>query len=188
MKRLLAITLILCLALTFVGCGKDKDKKDTKPAHSIDVEYYAKLGQIPECKYTLGADAKEMQKEFEAEDKAHEENADGIHSHSVFSLMEMDDFSFLSYENASYYFKNDDKEVYSIVSFDNSYGFEIGDMDVEIKDALSKYEVKEKQGDKDSIFFLPAAESYTYLEYVFGEKTVRFVFQNNALCAVALIK
>ncbi|MBR4072727.1 MAG: hypothetical protein IKK24_02180 [Clostridia bacterium] len=189
MKRIFAFILCLCLVFCLVGCGKDKKKDDNKPAHSVDVEYYAKLGQIPEHKYALGADVKEMQDAFDAEDEANKENSDDDHLHSVYSLMEMDDYSFLSYSNANYYFNdNSDDSVYCIVSLDTAYGFEIGDMNVEIKEALSKFSTEEKQGDKETLFFLPGAEGCTYLEYTFGENTVIFAFQDNSLCATMLKK
>ena len=183
MKKITALILCLILAFAFCGCGKEKENK--KAAHSVDVEYYAKLGQIPEHKYTLGADASAMEDEFKAEDEANStEEADG-HTHSVYSFMEMDGYSFLSYANANYYFK-DDKNVGCIVSFDTSYDFQIGALTVEIEEALNEFPTEEKQGNSDVLFFLPSAESYTYLEYTFGENNVIFAFQNSSLCAVMI--
>ena len=188
MKKITALLLCFILFFAFTGC-KDKAKNDNTPAHSIDVEYYAKLGQIPEHKYALGADAVEMQAAFEDEDEKNAEEHEDEHFHSVFSLMEMDDYSFLSYGNANYYFKGDsNKSVYCIVSFDTAYDFKIGDVTIEVKKALSKFEAEEKQGDSEKLFFLPNAEDCTYLEYTFGDNTVIFAFQDSSLCATMIKK
>ncbi len=183
MKKI--ITFILCMLLTLTLCGcKDTTDNEVKE-HSVDVEYYAKIGNIPEHKYQLGADADDMENEFKAEDEAHaSENSDG-HNHSVYSFLEAEDYSFLSYGNANYYFK-EDKKIGCIVSLDTSYGFQIGALTVEVKEALSEYDAEEKQGNSNVLFFLPSAESYTYLEYTFGENNVIFAFQNSSLCATMI--
>ena len=187
MKRIMAFILCACMVFLLSACAEKEEK--TKTEHSVDVEYYAKIGQIPEHTYHLGADADEMEEAFEEEDERNEENAENdpdAHLHSVYGLMERDDYSILSYNGANYYFKDDGK-ISAIVSLDDAYGFKIGQLSPEIKKALSKFETEEKKGTEDVIFFLPAAESYTYFEYKFGENTVIFTFQNNALCAVALV-
>ena len=68
MRRLVALFLCLFLMLTFTACGKDK-KDNKNETHTVDVEYYAKIGQIPEHKYHLGSDAVEMKNAFDAEDE-----------------------------------------------------------------------------------------------------------------------
>lgn len=184
MKRIIALILCVSMAFLLSGCGQ-KEKK-SEPKHSVDVEYYAKIGQIPEHKYHLGADAEEMEEELEKEDEKNREENPDAHLHSVYGLIEREDYDILAYSGANYYFKKDGK-ISAIVSLDKSYGFEIGDLSLEIKKALSEFEAEEKKGTEDVIFFLPSAESYTYFEYKFGENTVIFTFQNNALCAVALV-
>ena len=39
----------------------------------------------------------------------------------------------------------------------------------------------------EKIFFLPMSQNFTYLEYTFGENNLIFVFEENGLCATALI-
>lgn len=182
MKRLLALLLCLFIMLTFAACGKEKTKNNNE-THSVDVEYYAKIGQIPEHKYHLGSDAKEMKEDFDAEDQKNADESEDGHTHSVYSLMEDDDYTILAYENANYYYKDDGK-ISAIVSLDSSYDFQIGDFASQIKKVVG--EAEEKDGNKEAIFFLPAPDSYTYLEYTFGENTLVFVFESNSLCATAL--
>jgi len=183
MKKIIALILCVLLSLTLYGCKKTTDNEVKE--HSVDVEYYAKIGNIPEHKYQLGADATEMENKFKAEDEANNSEDSDTHNHSVYSLMEADDYSFLSYGNANYYFKKE-KKIGCIVSLDTSYGFQIGALTVEVKEALNEFSAEEKQGNSDVLFFLPSAESYTYLEYTFGENNVIFAFQNSSLCAAMI--
>ena len=183
MKKLFALLLCVVLVLGLAACKKDKKEEVTE--HTIDVEYYAKIGQIPEHEYHLGSDADEMKQAFIKEDEKNNENSEDGHTHSVYSYMEEEEFDVLSYKSAKYYYR-DDKKVAAIVSLDASYDFQIGDLLPQVKSALSKLEAEEKKGDKETIFFLPSPESYTYLEYTFGENRLLFVFQDTALCAVAL--
>ncbi len=183
MKRILAVLISLSLIFCLVGC-KGTDKKKTE--HSIDVEYYAKLGQIPEYEYKLGSDAEAMRTAFDAEDQKNAEGDDDGHLHSVYSLMEMDDYSFLSYKNANYYYKNDNDSVFAVVGLDTAYGFSVGTVILEVKEALSKFKPKETDGKYDKIFFMPISDTYTSLEYEFGKNTVIFVFEENLLCATMI--
>ena len=184
MKKFIALFLCFVLALVFVGCSnKDKSDSKNKNAHSVDVEYYAKIGKMPEHNYKLGSDAEKMKKDFEAEDQKNAEDSEDGHTHSVYSLIEGDEHDILIYKNAKYYYGQDGK-VSMIVSLDDSYGFKVGDISKQIIDAVG--ETEEKKGDEETLFFLPMPETYTYAEYTFGENKVIFVFGENLLCATAI--
>ena len=183
MKKLIALVLSLFIVFAFAACGKDEEGKKT-PTHTVDVEYYAKIGQIPEHKYHLGSSAEDMKEDFKAESEANEENSEDGHSHDVYSFIEEDDYNILVYESANYYYKEDGK-ISAIVSFDNSYDFNIGDLPKQITQAVGECEIMD--GDKEKIFFLPMSQNFTYLEYTFGENNLIFVFEENGLCATALI-
>lgn len=184
MKKFIALFLCFVLVLAFAGCA-NKDKSDSKndDAHSVDVEYYAKIGKMPEHEYAIGTDAEKMKKDFEAEDQKNAEDSEDGHIHSVYSLIEDEEYDILIYENAKYYYGQDGK-VSMIVSLDDSYGFKVGDISKEIINAVG--ETDEKKGDKETLFFLPMSETYTYAEYSFGENNVIFVFDGNLLCATAI--
>lgn len=184
MKRLTAFFICTVLVLTLCACREDKD--GSGQSHTVDVEYYAKIGQIPEHKYHLGSDAKEMQSAFDAEDDKNSEESEDGHTHSVYSIIEDDGYTVLSYEGANYCYKEDGK-ISAVVSLDSAYDFQLGDLISEIKSALSKFECEEKAGNAEDIFFLPNPTGYTCLEYKFGANKVLFVFYENALCATALI-
>ena len=59
----------MTLALSFSACGKKKEKT---AENKVDLEYYAELGQIPECPYKLGADPDEIKEKLTAEDSSAE--------------------------------------------------------------------------------------------------------------------
>ena len=185
MKKVLALLVCVCIVLLLSGCADKGEEKQIK--HTIDVEYYAKLGQIPEQSYHLGDDAKEMTAELDnLESQREEEEPDG-EEHHLYDIVKTDDYSIISYNNAKYYYKKDGK-ISAIVSLDTAYDFQMGDLSSRIKEALSEFEAVEKAGDRDTVFFLPASDSYTCLEYTFGENKVIFTFFDSALCAVALLK
>lgn len=184
MKKVIALFLCLVLSLVFVGCAEKGKTEDKKESHSVDVEYYAKIGQIPEHKYALGDDAEKMIKEFDDIDQKNAEESEEDHTHSVYSLIEGDDHNILIYESAKYYYKSDSK-VSAIVSLDDSYGFKVGDVSHQITKVLG--ECEEKKGDKETLFFLPMPESCTYIEYKFGDNTLIFAFEENLLCATVLL-
>lgn len=183
MKKITALFLSFLIILTFSACGKQEKKE--KNTHTVDVEYYAKIGQIPEHKYHLGSSAEDMREDFKAQEQENSEDSNDGHAHEVYTLIEDDNYDILVYENANYYYKDDGK-ISAVVSLDNSYDFKIGDLAKQITDVLGESEIKD--GDEDAIFFLPMPENYTYLEYKFADNNLIFVFEQNALCATALVK
>ena len=184
MKKLAALILSLLMLFSFAACKKEEEKQKEKPAHSIDVEYYAKIGQIPEHKYHIGSSAEDMKEAFKKEGEELAESSEDEHIHDVYSFIEEDDYCILVYESANYYYKDDGK-ISAVISLDSSYDFKIGYLPKQITDVLGESELK--KGDKETIFFLPMPDNYKYLEYTFGENTLLFVFEQNALCATALI-
>ena len=73
MKKLFAFLLVMTLALSFSACGKKKEKT---AENKVDLEYYAELGQMPECPYKLGADPDEIKEKLTAEDSSAEAAGD----------------------------------------------------------------------------------------------------------------
>ena len=84
MKKIIAFSLCLIMLLSFSACGEKNDKSQDK----VDLEYYAKLGQIPEVPYKLGTDCEKLEKELS---DAYEEylsddphnSADDNHDHNA---------------------------------------------------------------------------------------------------------
>ena len=195
MKRLLALILSLALCFCFASCKKD-EKKQSKIG--IDVEYYAKLGQIPECEYQLGQNVDEMLKELEEKQKAAEEkyaDADHDHSDEIESNFHYhnEDMGWIQiYGDNGYIYRydpeNKSKGINRIISSNAAYGFKTSDVSSEVRDALSSYGFDSKERDltdKETAYY-GAAENSTCLEYNFGGNTVLFIFNNNALFATSL--
>ena len=60
MKKLFAVLLTFALLVSFAGCG-GKTKKNND---NVDLQYYAKIGQIPEVEYKLSAKCDKVEKEL----------------------------------------------------------------------------------------------------------------------------
>ncbi len=181
MKRLLSLVLAFVMIFIFAACKDNEGKKDF---NSIDIEYYANLGQMPECEYSLGESVSkindELSKQFESSDI--EEMVYNVSENGNRVLIDNGQFKY-------YYLKENEADGISyIVSFDTAFGFEIGTLIVEVKDALSDFEYKTAEISKDNVFFLFGSPDGSVITCEFEENTVMFVFENNALCATALYK
>ena len=166
----------------------------------MDVEYYAKLGQIPECEYKLGQNVDEMLGQLEErQKKAEEELGEGTHHHSA----ELDkNFHYHSEEvgiiitygddGCMYRYDTADKSkgITHIISSNNAYEFKVSDVSTEIKEALSSYgfDAEERELTEKEASYYGANSNSTALEYNFGENTVLFIFNDNALFSTALYR
>ena len=187
MKRIIALTLTFIMLFTLSACGKDKEKPDT---YSVDVNYYANLGAIPEVEYKLGANIDDMLTALEAEETANAEGDD--HQHATYTVYEEAERSMILTSGTNYYYDTKDKDggVSYIVNFDASYGFALGTYSIEVKDALStlKLEAQKREPSSDEVFFIPGSANLTVLEYNFKKCNLMFIFQEDMLCATALYK
>ena len=179
MKRLVCILLCLVFAFSFTACGNDekKEKKD-----GIDIEYYAKLGQMPELNYPLGTDVEKVKNELSATAESEEGE------HSVYSVTEGENNVLIDNGEVCYYYKKaaPEKGIGYIVNYDKAYGFEIGTISLEVKEALKDYNPIEEQLTEENAFFMFGVEDGTIIKCEIENNTVLFVFDENALCATAL--
>lgn len=192
MKKLICLMLSLCFILTLTACG-NKDKKNDS---ALDLEYYAKLGQIPEADYTLGTDVQKVTDELKAlRDKAdaeHQDDPNHNHGHDeeefYFEIVEGQNNVLLDNGNICYYYNkaNKDKGISYIVSYDSAYGFELGTVILEVKEALEGYELTEEPLTEENAFFASYAFDGTVLKAELESATVIFVFQENELFATAI--
>ncbi len=184
MKKIICLVLSLVLVFSFSACGKNNsnDKKS-----EVDLEYYAKTGDIPECKYYIGDDIEKIKTELSA--KADEEPEDGSHSTVMCEFVEEDEYSYVNSGNFRYYYRNGkEKDGVSLISaLDGGFGFELGDIDVDIKEKLAGYEYEELELTEENTFFIygtpPEGKVY---KYEFKKNSVLLLFYQNSLCAVAL--
>lgn len=178
MKKILCILLSLLLLLSFVSCG-DKEKQS---GSEIDLEYYVKLGQIPESEYQIGSDPEEIKAKLK-------EIADNPeHDHAVYDVIEGEKNVLIDGGLYNYYYKkvNESNGISYLISYDTAFGFEIGDVIVEVRDAFEGIEFKEEPLTEENTFFLPGASDGSVLTTEISDYTVSFVFVDNALCATAL--
>ncbi len=174
MKRILCFVLSLVFVFSLVACNKEgKKDKDV-----IDIEYFVKLGQIPECEYSIGYKVEDLKKALSesTDEEAYYDFREGKTSSSI--------------DNGSYrfYYKNDneDRGISYIVSFEKAFGFDTGSISVEILNAFEDIDFSEEELDEDNSFFLFGAPEGTLYKYEFGDYTVAFVFIDNALSATAV--
>ncbi len=181
MKKLLSVFLCLITAFTFAACGGKEKNKDVA---KVDLEYYAKLGQIPECKYKLGDNADTVESELSAEyEKAGEAGEDAVYEVTEGEkTVRIDNGDFL------YYYVKDNKNagISYIVSLDTAYGFASGTPLLEVTNSLKGFDYTEETADENNTFFLLGSQSPTVLKYSFDKNSVLFVFDENSLCAVAV--
>lgn len=181
MKKIFVFVLSAVMLLSLTACGKDgnSSKKNT-----VDLEYYAQLGQLPECKYKLGDSVEAVKNELSSENEAAASNdADYVYSVTEGEkTVRIDNGSFIYY-----YGKNEeDKGISYIVSLDTAYGFAIGTSVLELKEALPELEPTEESANSDNSFFIYGISDGSVLNYTFGNKVVAFIFADNMLCATAI--
>ncbi len=179
MKKLLSVLLIFGLMLCLTACGEEKKIKNE---NTVDLEYYAHLGQIPECEYALGDDVEKAKSELNAAADADPEKTYYLQEGKRNVLIDSGTQNY-------YYIKEKAADGISyIVSYETAYGFEIGAIDIEIKDAIADTEYKEEKLSEDNAFFLVGASEGSVIRCEFEKNTILFVFQDNALCATAIYK
>lgn len=189
MKKLLSVLVCLSLIFVFTGCG-DNNKENVD---NIDLEYYAKIGKIPELDYALGEDPQSIEDELSALAPIKEELPnEQEHNHEVtefyFEKIEGEKNVLLDNGVAGYYYNKNNKKngVSLIVNYDTSFGFEIGTVSVEIKNALKDYKFTEKDVNEDNAFFATYISNGTVLETFVNDVGFMFVFQENELFATAI--
>ena len=179
MKRFISIALCLLIAcVCFSGC---KDSKKNESAGSVDVEYYAKLGEMPECEYSLGADAEQIKEKAEKHFNESEE--------AYYSLEEGEKSILIDTGDFKYYYEKEkaEKGVSLIVNNNTAYGFSLGTVSVEIENALSKFNSEKVTDLEDDLFFIISPTgNIEGKKYIFGDNAVIFVFSDNALIATAI--
>ncbi|MBE6787420.1 MAG: hypothetical protein E7537_03625 [Ruminococcaceae bacterium] len=192
MKKLISLFLSLVLAVSFTACSNKNGKRE----NSIDLEYFANLGQMPEAKYSLGENPQtiidELSKEMKKQDAEHGEDPNHSHGHDesmfFFEVTEGEKNVLLDNGNICYYYNkaNKDKGVSCIVNYDTAYEFPIGTVILELKNSLSNVKFTEEPINEQNAFFASYVLDGTVLKAEFEKSTVVFVFQENELFATAI--
>lgn len=178
MKRILSALLVVALFFTLSACGKEEKKT---AEHSVDVAYYAKLGQLPETDYKLGMEIEPLKKTLS--EKAEAEGEEGF-----FDVTEGEETVRISTDMYTFHYEKQhaEKGVGAIVCLDGGFGFEQNTVSVTVKELLADYEGDEHVSTEAETFFLPIVQNCTTIAYTFGDYRLNFVFQDNALCGIVL--
>lgn len=170
MRRIAALFLCLIILAFASGC-KDRN---ASASHDVDIPYFTDMGALPECELKLGDSLPDLEKE---------ENA-GYMSFSDSKPPYISDGSFSFYYDAA----SEEKTVTKIAAFNTAFGFETGDIVIEITDALDGQSVEyaERDPHDGELFFLPAGNNRSVVECKSLKTPLLFVFEENALCAVLL--
>lgn len=181
MKKILCLVLCVIFVFSFAACDKNSNKNSN---HSVDIEYYAKLGQINDLEYKLG----------DAIDKTKTTLSETVddHGESLYFDYTSGDYTVMTDGAVCACYKTEDESagITQIVKYGDAYGFTVGDISTQIRDIMSDmgYDATERAATRDDIFFLPAGADMTVLEYKINDNTVLFVFQEHALSATVISK
>lgn len=179
MKRFLSFVLCIIFALSLTACG---DKTGGSSDHSVDIEYYAKLGQISDIEYKLGDHAEDTKITLS-------ETLDD-HGEPMYFDYPSGDYTVMTDGAVCCCYKTDDEAagITHIVKYGDAYGFTVGTVSTQVRDAMSDigYDATEREAKSGELFFLPASADITVLEYKIKENTVLFVFQEHALSAAVI--
>ncbi len=178
MKKLLCVVLCFIFVFSFAACGK----KDKEGELEVDVEYYAKLGQISGVDYTLKGDVDDAKKSLES--------AESDHDHTVFSEYPSGKYTVMTDGNVACCYETDKKEsgITHIVKYGDAYGFYQGAISTQVRDTMADlgFDATERDAEKSELFFLPGSAGLTVLEYKIKDSTVLFVFAEHALSAAVI--
>ncbi|MBR6903177.1 MAG: hypothetical protein IKN39_04735 [Clostridia bacterium] len=163
MKKILCALLCIILLFVLAGC---KEKK-TLAKTGVDIAYYAELGFVPESEIKLSDNVPEN-----SEDSDYYFSSDNS-------------LSFFSNGSFNYYY--DSAAVTAIAAFSNMYGFEAGDVSIELTDTLDSQGLKytEREPKDGELYFLPNG-NFTVIECNGLKNNLIFVLEDNSLCAALL--
>lgn len=186
MKKVLSVIICLVLTLSFTAC---KEKGSNGSDHSIDVEYYANLGQINDVEYILGGDVDKAQQSLSAD----ESDSEDIHGHKKFYYdYESGDYTVLTDGIVCCCYKTDDKTegITHLVKYGDAYGFIQGEISTQVSEKMESmgFSATEREARDGELFFLPSTGELTVLQYDFEKNTVLFVFEEHALCTTVIYK
>jgi len=178
MKKLLSLLLVCVFVFSFTACG---EKKEEEKQGTLDIEYYAKSGQMPECDYTLGSNVEDVKSQLSRKSEE---------SEAVYNVTEGENNVLIESGTFSYYYKKAKPEegIGCIVNYGKAYGFENGTVIVEVKEAIKGCEYTEEALNEENAFFMFGAADGTVLKCTADGNTVIFVFKENALCATAIMR
>lgn len=181
MKKILCLILCMVFAVSLTACGNNSGSGSE---HSVDIEYYAKMGKISDVDFKIGAAVEDV--------KATLELTLDDHGEPVYFDYPSADYTVMTDGAVCACYKTDQKDsgITHIVKYGDAYGFTVGAVSTEVRDTMADmgYEAEEREAEDGELFFLPSSSGITVLEYEIKDNTVLFVFQQNALSATVISK
>lgn len=180
MKKIFCLMLSLLMFVSFAACGKDKRVVNAE----VDLEYYAKLGEIPECDYKLGEDPEKIKSDL----SSREESAADNDEEYAYYVTEGEKSIRIDNGDFSYFYERgkEKKGISYIVAFDRAYDFEVGNSILDVKESLAGFSYTEEPANESNTFFLMGLDNGTIMRYTFDDTVIIFVFQDNELFATAI--
>lgn len=191
MKKAAALLMVFIFSLSLCACKKYKKENTVTGA---DIEYFAKIGQIPESDIKLSADPDEVlsklkksQNSSDLESHDHEEAGEEIE----IPVIESGDYSEILGNNFQFYYKTEDKTggITAITATAAVFGYDPDTVLIEIENDLKsrniKYEVTSGKL-SDFYFFSFSEDNCEFLTCKSEKNSVVFAFIESKLCAAAV--
>ncbi len=179
MKRIIALVLCLVFSLSLCGC-KDKGKNGAK-----NIEHYANQGQIPENDIALGTGYELLIETLDKRGIEAEKNGE----HYGYNVTEGENNVLIAEGPYDYYYKKSDpkKAIGYIISYGTSFGFETGEVILNVENALEGLDYTKENANEDNAFFYFGDYSRAQVLKVNTQKnTVIFLFEDSTLTATAI--
>ena len=197
MKKIVCMLLSLAILFSFAGCKKG-DNPSSVNSGETSVEEYAKQGQIPELKFSLGADIESVKQyysdlvaQFEKEE-TEEENPG--HNHEdleayYFDVAEGEKTVRMDTGNTFFFYEKAkaDKGISVISTKETAFGFVPGStIKQEIEMAFeSKGETLDAT--EDDMYFVIQTDTSVILRYTFENIKLDFYFTDNILMTTVIM-
>ena len=182
MKKFLSLILTTCFLFCLCACGNNNGKAKN---HSVDVKYYANLGQINDLDYKLGNSTQDTKSVLSTATV----NDDGEYLYYEYSAGE---YTVMTDGTVCCCYKTDSASggITHIVKYGDAYGFNQGSVSTEVRDTMTDmgYTAKEREAKSGELFFLPSSGEFTVLQYDFDKNSILFVFEEHSLSATVIYK
>ena len=198
MKKIVCMLLSLAILFSLSGCKKGEGNKTGSNNSEISVEEYAKKGQIPEQKFSLGTDIQTVKQYYsdivaQYEEEGPTEESPG-HSHEdleayYFDVTEGEKTVRMATGNTTFFYEKAkaDKGISVISTKDTAFGFEPGSTTKQEIEASFETKGKTLDATDDDMYFVIQTENCVILRYTFENIKLDFYFTDNLLMTTVIM-
>lgn len=198
MKKIFCMLLSVAILFSFAGCKNKEVGQGNIETSETSIEEYAKKGQIPELKFSLGSDIETVKKyysdfvsQFE-EEQSEEENPG--HNHEdleayYFDVTEGEKTVRMATGNTTFFYEKAkaDKGISVISTKDTAFGFEPGSTTKQEIEASFETKGKTLDATDDDMYFVIQTENCVILRYTFENIKLDFYFTDNILMTTVIM-